>query len=98
MKSSKKNILQTYLNRLTNLTGNSRSLLLLRLSAEQMIDVHSFNFLTGDSFSIISALMAGKRKKLCPILDSRLEATNELSYKLKRLQRLEKFINEVRGT
>lgn len=98
MKSSRKNILQTYLNRLTNLTGNNRSILLLRLSKEQMIDIQDLNFLTGDSFSIINALMSGKRKKLCPVLDSRLEASNEVSLRIKRLQRVDKFIYDERGS
>ncbi|HEX5172297.1 MAG TPA: AAA domain-containing protein [Cyclobacteriaceae bacterium] len=98
MKSSKKNILQTYLNRLTNLTGNNRSILLLRLAKEQMIDLQDFNFLTGDSFSILTGLMSGRRNKLCQVLDSRVEANNEISNRIKRLQRVDKFIYEERGS
>lgn len=94
-----KTILQTYLRRLTNLSGNNRSLFLLRLPAEQLLDVHELNFLNGDrSFEVINALIAGRSKKLCQILDSRLEANNEVSKKLKKLQRVDHFIFEERGS
>src|SRR5688572_24545547 len=94
-----KNILQAYLRRLTNLSGNNRSLLLLKLAAEQLIDVHEFSFLNGDrSFEIINALIAGRDKRLCQVLDSRVEANNEVSKKLKKLQRIDRFIFEERGS
>ncbi len=99
MSASTKHTLQTYLRRLTNLSGNNRSLVLLRLHAEQLIDVHEFSFLNGDrSFEIINSLIAGKNKKLCQVLDSRVEANNEASKKLKRLQRIDRFIFEERGS
>ena len=60
-----KNILPSYLRRLTNLSGNNRSLLLLRLHAEQLIDVHTLSFLNGEpSFELIKALIANKSKKV----------------------------------
>ena len=99
MSASVKHTLQTYLRRLTNLSGNNRSLVLLRLHAEQLLDVHEFSFLNGDrSFEIINALIAGRNKKLCQVLDSRIEANNEASKKLKRLQRIDHFIFEERGS
>src|SRR6187551_749226 len=99
MSASTKHTLQTYLRRLTNLSGNNRSLVLLRLHAEQLIDVHEFSFLNGErSFEIINALIAGRTKKLCQVLDSRVEANNEASKKLKRLQRIDRFIFEERGS
>ena len=99
MPASAKQTLQTYLRRLTNLSGNNRSLVLLRLHADQLMDVHEFSFLNGDrSFEIINALIAGRNKKLCQILDSRIEANNEASKKLKRLQRIDRFIFEERGS
>lgn len=99
MPDKTKNILQTYLRRLTNLSGNNRSLLLLRLHAEQLLDIQEFSFLNNErSFSIINALIAGKEKKLCQVLDSRLEANNESSKKLKKLQRADRFIFEERGS
>lgn len=92
-------ILQAYLRRLTNLTGNNRSLFLLRLPAEQLMDVHELSFLSGDrSFEIINALIAGRDKKLCQVLDSRVESNNEASKKLKTLQRIDQFIFEERGS
>ncbi len=94
-----KNILPSYLRRLTNLSGNNRSLLLLRLHAEQLIDVHTLSFLNGEpSFELIKALIANKSKKVCQVLDSRLEANNESSRRLKKLQRIDHFIFEERGS
>ena len=99
MADSAKSILQTYLRRLTNLSGNNRSLLLLRLHAEQLIDLHNLSFLNGEkSFEIISALIQGRQKQLCPVVDSRMEASNEQSGRLKKLQRIDRFIFEERGS
>jgi len=54
------------------------------------MDLHETNFLNGlQSFEIIKALMASRDVKLCQVLDSRLEANNEVSKKLKKLQRLD---------
>lgn len=97
--NSIKNVLQTYLRRLTNLSGNNRSLLLLRLPAEQLMDLHEINFLNGlQSFEVIKALIGSRNMKLCQVLDSRLEANNEASKKLKKLQRIDHFIFEERGS
>ncbi len=99
MSDSTNHILRTYLRRLTNLSGNSRSLLLLRLHSEQLLDLQQLSFLNGEkSFEIIKALIAGKSKKICSLLDSRMEKVNEASRKLKRLQRIDKFIFEERGS
>ncbi|HZX74557.1 MAG TPA: AAA domain-containing protein [Cyclobacteriaceae bacterium] len=93
-----KKLLTTYLRRLTNLSGNNRSLFLPRLS-EQVIDLHSLSQLNREkSFGIIDALIAGKKKILCAILDSRMEAVNEASRKLKKLQRVDHFLFEERGS
>ena len=92
-------LLKKYLRRLTNLSASNRSLLLLRLSAEQFIDINKFNFITkGGAFSIIEALMAGKAINLGPQMDSRDEEANRLSRKLKKLARLDQFIYDERGS
>jgi hypothetical protein len=92
-------ILRTYLRRLTNLSGNNRSLLLLRLRSDQLLDLQQLSFLNGEkAFEIVKSLIAGKSKKICPLLDSRMGAANEASRKLKRLQRLDKFIFDERGS
>ncbi|HEX8041904.1 MAG TPA: AAA domain-containing protein, partial [Chryseosolibacter sp.] len=97
--SQVKNILQSYLRRLTNLSGNNRSLLLLRLSAEQLVDLHEVNQLNGfPSFEVLKALIAGKTIKLCQVLDSRVEYNNEVSKKLKKIQRADGFLFEERGS
>jgi len=91
--------LKSYLKRLTNLTGNNRSLLLLRLLSGQFIDLNGFNHLSGNtSFSIIEELIASKSKiKLCDEIDPRDEDVNVISKQLKRLRQTEKFIYEERG-
>lgn len=94
-----KNILESYLRRLTNLSGNNRSLLLLRLNADQLMDLHDINHLNGyPSFEVIKALIAGKTIKLCQVLDSRLESNNEVSKRLKTIQRTDNFLFEERGS
>lgn len=92
-------ILQTYLRRLTNLSGNNRSLLLLRLYVDQFIDLHDFDFLDKNpSFQIIHQLIAGNpRIKLCSRVDPRDHQSNEVSTRLKKIQRVEKFIFQERG-
>lgn len=92
-------ILQSYLRRLTNLSGNNRSLLLLRLISDQFIDLHKLNFaLEKPSFDIIKGLIAHDSKiPLCPEMDSRDAHANVLSRQLKKIQRIDKFIFEERG-
>jgi hypothetical protein len=93
-------ILKSYLKRLTNLSGNNRSLLLLRQSAEQDISLHALDhILPGGSFSIIQSLIEGKEKiSLCDIHDPRNESVNEISKKLNKIVRRDKFIFEERGS
>ncbi len=92
-------VLQQYLKRLTNLSGNNRSILLLRLISNQFVDLHSFDFIENKpSFSIISDLVGGKPKiKLSNMFDSRSEDTNKLSLRLKQLYRIERYIYQERG-
>jgi DNA polymerase IIIc chi subunit len=92
-------ILKGYLRRLTNLSGNNRSLLMLRMGAEQFIDVHEFDFALGNpSFHIIQQLIAKKDKvSLCPKLDAREKSGNLLSRKLKKLNRIDHFVYAERG-
>jgi hypothetical protein len=94
-----KKLLTTYLRRLTNLSGNNRSLFLARLTADQFMDVQELSQLNGEpAFSLINALIAEKPKFICPVLDSRMEAANEASKKLKKLQRIDQFIFDERGS
>lgn len=92
-------ILRHYLKKLTNLSGSNRSLLLLRLISDQTIDLHNFDFVLNESsFSLIEALIAQKKEiPLAAISDPRMEENNVLSKKLKKLQRIEKFIYDERG-
>ncbi|MDH4057974.1 MAG: DUF4011 domain-containing protein, partial [Cyclobacteriaceae bacterium] len=97
--NSAQSTLKAFMRRLTGLSGNNRSLLLLRLYSEQVMDIQRLSQLNKEpAFGIIEALLAGKDKRICPLLDSRMEAVNEASKKLKRLQRLDKFIFEERGS
>jgi hypothetical protein len=51
-----------------------------------------------NAFSIIKALIAEKQKIICPVVDTRMEAANEASKKLKKLQRIDQLIFEERGS
>ncbi|MBC6411028.1 MAG: DUF4011 domain-containing protein [Ekhidna sp.] len=92
-------VLKSYLRRLSNLSGNNRSLLLLRLPKEQLIDVHDFHYAgSKSSFTILQQLISQQKKiVLCEEIDSRNKTSNELSNRLKKIQRIEKFIFEERG-
>jgi hypothetical protein len=72
---------------------------LLRLSQDQLMDLHETTFLNNlPSFEVIRALINSRNVKLCQVLDSRLEANNEVSKKLKKLQRTDHFLFEERGS
>ena len=92
-------IWQSYQRRLTNLSGNNRSLLLLRLASEQFIDLHDFDHLDlQPSYRIIQEVISRKAKiRLIPNTDPRDTASNKLAGRLKRLQRKDRFIFEESG-
>ncbi|MEQ8470628.1 MAG: AAA domain-containing protein [Marinoscillum sp.] len=92
-------ILQTYLRRLTNLSGNNRSLLLLRLISDQFLDLHDLDFSDNQpSFKIIEDIIAKKDKiKLCNEFDVRDTTVNANSQKLRKISRIEEFIFQERG-
>ncbi len=92
-------ILQSYLKRLTNLSSNNRSLLFLRLISDQSIDLHEFDHaLNNPSFNIIEQLIAKKTKiELIHEVDTHDAQANKSSQKLKKIDRIEKFIFQERG-
>lgn len=92
-------ILQSYLRRLTNLSGNNRSLLLLRLISDQFLDLHDLDFASNQpSFKIIEDLIARKTHiHLCDEFDSRDHSVNKNSQKLRKINRIEDFIFQERG-
>ncbi|MGL1887271.1 MAG: AAA domain-containing protein [Reichenbachiella sp.] len=94
-----KEILKSYLRRLTNLSGNSRSILLLKLLKEQFVDLHDFDFAMNEpSFKILEGIIARKSKiPLCNIQDSRDSSSNKLSSRLKKLKRIDHLVFEERG-
>ncbi len=93
-------VLKSYLRRLSNLSGNNRSLLLTKLLKDQYLDLHSFNYENDNpSFDIIQQLIASNKKiYLCDEVDSRSKDINDLSKRLKKMQRIEKFIFDERGS
>src|SRR6267154_2559548 len=94
-----KKLLKHYLRRLTNLSGNNRSLFLGRLTSDQFLDLHETSQLNREkSFSIVESIIAEKKKIICLVVDARMEASNEVSKKLKKLQRLDHFLFEERGS
>ena len=94
-----KAILESYLRRLTNLSGSNRSLLLLRLISDQILDLHDLDHaLNKPSFDIIRALIENRKTiPLCSAIDSRDTQSNKNSFRLKRINRIERFIFEERG-
>lgn len=93
-------VLKAYLKRLTNLSSRNRSLLLTSLPAEQFLDLHETDFLDNKpSFDLIRHLIARRPSiPLCDVLDSRLEKVNEVSKKLRKIARTDRFIEEERGS
>lgn len=93
-------VLKTFRRRLTNLSSRNRSLLLTSLPAGQFLDLQEADYvLNKPSFSIIADLIARKPSvMLCDVLDARQERSNEVSRKLRRIDRLARFIEEERGT
>ncbi len=93
-------ILKSYQKRLTNLTSRNKSLLLLNLSAEQFLDIHELDFLQNKpSFHLVEQLIAQKNTiPLCEVHDPRYERVNEVSKRLRKISRTEKFIEEERGS
>ncbi|MGD1959808.1 MAG: AAA domain-containing protein [Fulvivirga sp.] len=92
-------VLKSYLKRLANLSGNNRSLLLRRLTSDQFLDLYDLNFIHDEgTFGIVEQLVAMRSTVLCDYLDSRHEDTNLVSRRLKRLQRIDKFLQEERGS
>lgn len=92
-------ILQSYLKRLTNLSGNNRSLLLHRLVADQFIDLNELAYIDGKpAWRIMDEVITRKSSvKLAPISDPRDPNSNKKATKLKRLAKKEAFIFQESG-
>ena len=93
-------VLRTYRNRLTNLTGRNRSLLLPTLPTEQFLDLHDADFLLNKpSFDIIRQVLSRKAAiPVCDLLDARNERVNTVSKRLRNIARTARFIEDERGT
>ncbi|MFM7488522.1 MAG: AAA domain-containing protein, partial [Cytophagales bacterium] len=93
-----KRLLTNYLRKLTNLSGNNRTLFMPRLMADRHIDLQTLSQLNGESaFKIIEAVISGKAKEVCPVVSSRMALVNEASQKIKKLQRIDRFVFEESG-
>jgi hypothetical protein len=92
-------ILKAYLRRLTNLSSRNKSLLLTRLPAEQFVDLKEADFLLNKpAFELLRQLIQRRgRIPLCDVQDPRYDKVNELSRKLRKISRTERFIEEERG-
>ena len=92
--------LRRFRRRLTNLSSRNRSLVLSSLPVSQFLDLHETDFLLNKpSFSLIADLIGRKASiSVCEVLDARLERSNEVSRKLRRIDRTARFIEEERGT
>lgn len=69
-----------------------------RLLADRHVDLQTFSHLNGEpAFKLIESMIAGKQKVICPVVDSRMASANEASQKLKKLQRVDRFLFEESG-
>ncbi|WP_461051034.1 AAA domain-containing protein [Spirosoma arcticum] len=95
-----KTVLSAFRRRLTNLGSRNRSLLLTSLPASQFLDLHETNFLLNKpSFNLIANLIGRKTSvPVCEVLDARQERSNEVSRKVRRIDRTARFIKEESGT
>lgn len=93
-------ILKKYLRRLTNLSSRNRSLLLSTLSADQFLDWKALDFVDNRSaFDVLCDVIAQKKTvRLGQVIDPRSEKGNEISKRLRKLARTERFIEEERGS
>ena len=93
-------ILRQFRRRLTNLSSRNRSLVLVSLPVSQFLDLHEADFLLNKpSFGLIADLISRKVSiPVCDVLDARLERSNEVSRKIRRIDRTVRFIEEERGT
>ena len=100
MKIPNQTVLKTFRRRLTNLSSRNRSLLLTSLPAGQFLDLNETDFLLNKpSFTVIADLIGRKTATaLCEVLDPRQERSNEVSRKLRKIDRTARFIEEERGT
>ena len=94
-----KDILQAYLKRLTNLSGNNRSLLLHRLIRDQFIDLNDLAYIDGKpAWRILEEVIIQKTSvKLAPLSDPRDPNSNKKAGLLKRLAKKEEFIFQESG-
>lgn len=92
-------LLKTYQKRLTNLSTNNKSLLLLRLADKFFLDLHRLDFaMNKPSFSVVENLIAQKKKiTLCSNIDSRDEKSNKVANILHQIKRTDRVIQEERG-
>lgn len=69
-----------------------------RLLADRHIDLQILSQLNGETaFKIIEAVISGKPKAVCATVSSRMPLINEASQKIKKLQRIDRFVFEESG-
>ncbi len=95
-----KDLLKIFQKRLTNLTGNNKSLVHLRLRKTQDVDLNLFDFSEKLSSHEILESLIGKKKttKLCSLLNARDKNGNELSKQLSKIKRQSNFLFEEHGS
>jgi hypothetical protein len=92
-------IVKIYRKRLYDLTTGNRSLLFLRMSSTQEIDISEFDFLDQHpAFHYIEELLTEKKNiRLCPVQEPRVEKVQVVSTTLKKIHRKLGQIIEERG-
>lgn len=94
-------LLKSYQKKLTNLTANNRSLVLLKPSAELDIDFNELDFSISkkSSFELLEQIITNKKKiTICDFTDTRDEKIVKLSKRIAKIKRKENLIFEERGS
>lgn len=92
-------ILNSYLNRLTDLSSKNRALYLPKSSSAGGMDLREFDFLLGEpAFDLVRKCIEGKRKiALSPDLDPRSKDANQVSQALSRMAFRDQLTQEETG-
>lgn len=91
-------VLKNYQKKLTNITGSNKSLVHLRLTKSQDIDLDKLDYLNNYSSSeILNKIITRQKANICSVVDPRDEKSNEASAHLRKICKKDNFLFEERG-
>ncbi len=86
-------VLKNYQKKLTNITGSNKSLVHLRLTKSQDIDLDKLDYLNNYSSSeILNKIITRQKANICPVVDPRDEKSNEASAHLRKICKKDNFL------